>query len=214
MKHRLATPYVLLSVSLLSILAGCHVLVDEMIANSTMSEATGKNASNANDSRNNSRNSNRRGGRVVRSNPSGRTPIVYPISDGSGGGGGAPSPPDTAPPPSCPPTCSPPAWIGSGPTPSGYSNTSSYAANTIVHKDGKYYKAKFGGTATDPTTVTGSNDWNRVNPDGTGYLRTGQGNATPYDANTTYNNPAPPTGRNYYVTYNNNLWQANATGGQ
>ena len=211
MKHRLATPYVLLSVSLLSTLAGCHVLVDEMIANSTISGATDKNASNANDSRNNSRNSNRRGGRVVRPNPSGEIPIINPISDGIGGGGGTPPPPPpvTTPPP-CPPTCSPPAWTGGGGTPPAYRSTSSYAANAIVHKDGKYYKAKFG-TTTDPTTATVSNAWERVNPDGTDYLRTGQGNATPYDSSTTY--PVPPTG-NYYVTHNNKLWRGNTTAGQ
>ena len=221
MKHRLATPYVLLSVSLLSTLAGCHVLVDEMIANSTMSGATDKNASNANDSRN----SNRRGGRVVRPNPSGEIPIINPISDGIGGGGAPPPPPPPAtdppppPPTTLPSSSSPLRWTGGGPTPDVYSNTSSYAQNTIVYKDGKYYKAKnaTGLNPPDPTTE-GNNGtaWKRVNPNGTDYLRTGQGNATPYDANTTYNDPAPPgpPQEHYYVTHNNKLWQANATGGQ
>ena len=218
MKHRLATPYVFLSVSLLSILAGCHVLVDEMIANSTMSEATGKNASNANDSRNNSRNSNRRGGKVVRSNPSGRTPIVYPISDVST----PPPPPTTTPssPPADPPSSGPLLWTGSG-TPVTYNSsytvtcalgTSCTPTNT-VYKDGKYYKPKNLGSAGTVPTDQGNNgnEWKRVNPDGSDYLQTGIGNATPYDANTTYNDPAPPTGQNYYVTYNNKLWKLHVT---
>ena len=221
MKHRLATPYVLLSVSLLSTLAGCHVLVDEMIANSTISGPTGRNASNANDSRNNSRNSNRRGGRVVRPNPSGEIPIINPISDGSGGGGipgggGTPPPVTTSPsPPAAPPSSGPLSWDGGGSTPSVYSAGSSYARNTIVYKDGKYYKARFGGTTTDPSTEGNyGNTWKRVNPNGTDYLQTGPGNATPYDSNTTYNHPNPSTGQNYYVTYNGKLWQANATAGR
>lgn len=64
MKHRLATPHtilLLLSASLLSALVGCHVVVDEMIANNTISEPLDKNTSNFNDSRNSSKNSNRGG---------------------------------------------------------------------------------------------------------------------------------------------------------
>lgn len=199
-----------------------------MIANNTMSGSIGKNASNANNSRNNSRNSNRRGGRVVRPNPSGEIPIINPISDGSGvvtpGGGGTPPPSTTPPPPppsnTLPSSSSPLAWKGGDPTPTVYSPTSSYAQNTIVYKDGKYYKAKNGTGLNPPDPSTEGNygnTWKRVNPNGMDYLQTGPGNATPYDSNTTYNDPNPPTGppqQYYYVTHNGKLWQANATGGQ
>ena len=82
MKHRLATPYVLLSVSLLSTLAGCHVLVDEMIANNTMSVLLDKNASNGNGSPNNSRKSNKRGVKSYDRIPRGefRTSIRFPTA--------------------------------------------------------------------------------------------------------------------------------------
>ena len=85
-----------------------------------------------------------------------------------------------------------------------------------MYKNGKYYQPKnLGSAGTDPTTQgNNGNAWKRVNRDGTDYLQTGQSNATPYDANTTYNDPVPPTGQNYHVTHNGKLWKANATGGQ
>ena len=84
-----------------------------------------------------------------------------------------------------------------------------------MYKDGKYYKPKnLGSGSTDPTTE-GNNgiNWKRVKPDGTDYLQTGQTNATPYDSNTRYDDPAPPSGQHYYVTHNGKMWKADGTGG-
>lgn len=225
----------LLSTPLVLTLAGCQIVIDEMIANATISTDDTKKSDKSD---NNSKNSRSGGGKEARTpgelKPPLATPIVNPISDGPAAPPTPPSPPPTpttptpttptpptptTPTPTTPtPTTPTPPTTTPTPPPPPYSSSGSYAQNAVVTHNSMRFRrntpGSLSGIGNQPSGCDGGASWERVEPDGSGghrsFYRRGNANAKPWCNTLAYGAPTsgvPASSGAYYVTHGGNTYR-------
>lgn len=215
MKNRPGAIYticLLLSTPLVLTLAGCQIVIDEMIANATISADDSKKADKSD---NNSKNSKNWGGKEEGASgelkPPLATPIVHPISDGP-----AAPPPTTTPTPTTPTPTPTPTTPTPAPAPATYSNSRSYAYNDVVTHNAMRFRRNTAGSisGTPPTNCDGGASWERVESNGSGghrsFYRRGITNKKPWCDTLAYPTPTlgvPASTGAYYVTHGGNTYR-------